>query len=130
MIDEYEREITVDELYAHTLNIMFEKPNSKDYDAYYIGNINLLLGECFDVNNSLRIQHGKEALEFIPFVTNGSDVIPYEYHLTREVLPVGLAAKFFIDDDLQKYGIFDTLYKNLKNRYERTIPKDVEEYYG
>ena len=52
--------MTVQELYKLTKNLMFEKPTSKDYDNYYMDNINVLLSENFDLNNHVREFRGKE----------------------------------------------------------------------
>ena len=46
--------MNVDKLYKITKSIMFEKATSKDYDNYYIENINLVLAENFELNNNLR----------------------------------------------------------------------------
>lgn len=111
--------MTVKELYELAKSMMFEKKTSRDYDNYYIPWINVLLSENFDLNNSILLQEGEEALDEIPSVSADDDELPYEDIINRNVLPYGLAAKFFIDDDLSKYDIFNTDYQNAQMRYMR-----------
>lgn len=109
--------MTVKELYELTKAMMFEKSTSRDYDNYYIPWINVLLSENFDINNSLLRAIGETPLDDIPSVSADTDELPYEDRINREVLPYGLAAKFFIDDDLSKYDIFNTDYQNAQMAY-------------
>ena len=109
--------MTVKELYELAKAMMFEKSTSRDYDNYYIPWINVLLSENFDINNSLLRAIGEEPLDDIPTVSLDTDVLPYEDRICREILPYGLAAHFFIDDDLSKYDIFNTKYENARMAY-------------
>jgi hypothetical protein len=109
--------MTVKELYELAKAMMFEKSTSRDYDNYYIPWINVLLSENFDINNSLLRSIGEEPLDEIPSVSLDTDVLPYEDRVCREILPYGLAAHFFIDDDLSKYDIFNTKYENARMAY-------------
>ena len=122
--------MTVKELYDLAKSMMFEKPTSKDYDNYYIPWINVLLCENFDLNNHLRVKHNKEALTEVPTVSAGSDTVPYENEMCYEILPYGLAAKFFIDDDLSKFDIFNTNYENALSKYSWGIEEQVEDVYA
>ena len=115
--------MTVQELYKLTKNLMFEKPTSKDYDNYYMDNINVLLSENFDLNNHVREFLGKSPLLICPVVTSKEAVC-------REVLPYGLAAAFFIDDDLSKFSIFNTKYTNAKITVTKYIPRKIKDVYS
>lgn len=122
--------MTVRELYELTKAMMFEKKTSRDYDDYYIPWINVLLSENFDIENSLLRGEGETPLDDIPSVANDTDELPYHDRINREVLPYGLAAKFFIDDDLSKYDLFNTDYQNARMAYMRgkmTAMTDVYE---
>ena len=121
--------MTVKELYELTKAMMFEKSSSRDYDNYYIPWINVLLSENFDIENSLLVADGEEPLTAIPSIANDTDVLPYHDRINREVLPYGLAAKFFIDDDLSKYDIFNTDYINARMAYMRGIATATEDVY-
>jgi hypothetical protein len=123
-------EFTVQELYDLAKSTMFEKPTSKDYDNYIIPWLNVLLQENFNLNNHLRIKHGKTELDATPWLTSLSDVVPYEVEMVREILPYGLAANFFIDDDLSKYDILYRYYQNMQSKYSWGIEVTVEDTYG
>ena len=109
--------MTVKELYERAKSLMFEKQSSKDYDNYYIPWTNVLLSENFDLENSLLLRDGEDALDEIPMVTSDTDELPYHDVINYEILPYGLAANFFIDDDLSKYDIFHTYYQNAQMKY-------------
>ncbi len=104
--------MTVKELYEQAKSLMFEKKSSRDYDNYYMPWLNTLLSEGFKINNQLRLFKGKEALTSIPRVTAETDELTYEDEMLYEVLPYGLAANFYIDDDVSKYDILHTYYQN------------------
>lgn len=122
--------MTVQELYKLTKNLMFEKSTSKDYDNYYMDNINVLLSENFDLNNHVREFQGKEPLLIYPVMTSKEDELPYEDAVCREVLPYGLAANFFIDDDLSKFSIFNNKYINAKSTVTKYIPRKIKDVYS
>ena len=109
--------MTVKELYELTKAMMFEKATSRDYDNYYIPWINVLLSENLDIENMMLRAEGDTPLDDIPSVSADTDVLPYHDRICREVLPYGLASKFFIDDDLSKYDIFNTDYQNARMAY-------------
>lgn len=122
--------MTVRELYLRTLGLMFEKSSSKDYTNYYMNNINQLLAETFEANNTLRLSSGKESLTEMPVVQADTDVLTYEPLMVNEVLPTGLAAKFFVDDDLSKYSIFNTRFQNQLFEIQKAVVGDIEDYYA
>lgn len=122
--------MTVKELYERAKSLMFEKQSSKDYDNYYIPWTNVLLSENFDLENSLLIRDGEDALDEIPMVTSDTDELPYHDVINYEILPYGLAANFFIDDDLSKYDIFHTYYQNAQMKYMKGNEVSITDVYG
>lgn len=122
--------MTVKELYERAKPLMFEKQSSKDYDNYYIPWTNVLLSENFDLENSLLIRDGEDALDEIPMVTSDTDELPYHDVINYEILPYGLAANFFIDDDLSKYDIFHTYYQNAQMKYMKGNEVSITDAYG
>ena len=115
---------TVEQLYTHTKQLMFEKPSSQIYDDYLIGNLNRLLVELFNENNFCRMFKGKTPLEEPQQVGDRTAELIYEDEYVLNVLPLGLAARFLIDDDLQKYSIFSTDYNNARVIAQKMISKD------
>ena len=122
--------MTVKELYERAKSLMFEKQSSKDYDNYYIPWTNVLLSENFDLENSLLIRDGEDSLDEIPMVTSDTDELPYHDVINYEILPYGLAANFFIDDDLSKYDIFHTYYQNAQMKYMKGNEVSITDVYG
>lgn len=122
--------MTVKELYERAKSLMFEKQSSKDYDNYYIPWTNVLLSENFDLENSLLLRDGEDALDEIPMVTSDTDELPYHDVINYEILPYGLAANFFIDDDLSKYDIFHTYYQNAQMKYMKGNELSITDVYG
>ena len=122
--------MTVKELYERAKSLMFEKQSSKDYDNYYIPWTNVLLSENFVLENSLLLRDGEDELDEIPMVTSDTDELPYHDVINYEILPYGLAANFFIDDDLSKYDIFHTYYQNAQMKYMRGNEVSVTDVYG
>lgn len=122
--------MTVKELYERAKSLMFEKQSSKDYDNYYIPWTNVLLSENFDLENSLLMRDGEDALDEIPMVTSDTDELPYHDVINYEILPYGLAANFFIDDDLSKYDIFHTYYQNAQMKYMKGNEVSITDVYG
>ena len=116
--------LTVKQLYKQTKEIMFEKASSTTYDSYVVGNLNLLLSELFDENNIARVFNGKSKLrepQRLPD-TNYQDIeLIYEDDYLYKVLPYGLAAQFFIDDDLNKYSIYSTKYNNARVMAQKVV---------
>ena len=122
--------MTVKELYERAKSLMFEKQSSKDYDNYYIPWTNVLLSENFDLENSLLLRDREDALDEIPMVTSDTDELPYHDVINYEILPYGLAANFFIDDDLSKYDIFHTYYQNAQMKYMKGNEVSITDVYG
>lgn len=116
---------TVNEIYSLTKTLMFEKPSSTIYDSYLIGNLNRVLRETYEENNMERMFKGKAPLTEVPYVVNTTDVIDYEDVYLNEIIPLGLASYFLIDDDLNKYSIYITDYKNSRITNQKIVSQEV-----
>lgn len=116
---------TVNEIYSDTKSKFFEKTSSTIYDSTLISNINRVLVETFNENNMERMFKGKAPMKEIPLVSDRNDVVEYEDIYLNLIIPVGLAAYFLIDDDLNKYSIYITDYKNYRIQYQKFIPQEV-----
>ena len=115
--------MTVNELYQKTKAIMFEKPSSNIYDQFLIENVNRLLVELFNENNAARIFNDKSPLSNPQQVSDVNDKLVYETEYVSNILPLGLAARFLIDDDLNKYSIFNTDYNNARVMAQKLVSK-------
>lgn len=116
---------TVNEIYSDTKAKFFEKTSSTIYDAYLISNLNRVLMETFEENNMERMFKGKAPMKEIPLVSDRNDVVEYEDIYLNLIIPVGLAAYFLIDDDLNKYSIYITDYNNYRIKFQKFIPQEV-----
>ena len=116
---------TVNEIYSLTKTLMFEKPSSTIYDSYLIGNLNRVLRETYEENNMERMFKGKAPLTEVPYVVNTTDIIDYEDVYLNEIIPLGLASYFLIDDDLNKYSIYITDYKNSRITNQKIVSQEV-----
>ena len=130
MAQDVKDSFTVQELYDLAKATMFEKPTSKDYDNYIIPWLNVLLQENFNLNNHLRLKHDEDELEDCPWMESMDDEVSYEVEMCREILPYGLAANFFIDDDLSKYDILHRYYENMQSKYSWGVEEKIEDTYG
>ena len=117
--------MTVDEIYSITKIIMFEKPSSTIYDNYLIHNLNRVLYELFEENNNERIWNGKAPLTERMTVSTRQDDVPYEDIYCQQIIPLGLATYFEIDDDLAKYNLYNTDYQNARIINQRLISQEM-----
>lgn len=114
---------------------MFEKNSSNNYDDFIVEVTNQKLAELFEENNMCRMFNGLKPLKTIPQVTSLNDelgtfdqdsetglgIMP-EYQL--EVLPLGIDAEFFMDDDLNKMSRFDVKYNNARVAHQKLLSSD------
>lgn len=117
--------MTVEELYSLTKTIMFEKPSSTIYDNYLIGNVNRVISELYMENNMERMFYGKPPLREVPFVKERSDELQFEDKFVNEIMPLGLASYFLLDDDLNKYSIYITDYKNARIMNQKLVSQET-----
>ncbi len=116
---------TVNEIYSDTKGKFFEKTSSTIYDSYLIANLNRVLIECFNENNMERMFNGIAPLKEVPYVQSTNDEVVYEDVYLNEIIPLGLAAYFLIDDDLNKYSIYITDYKNARIMNQKMVSQEV-----
>ncbi len=91
--------MTGTELLNLALPLMFSS-DAEEYKTAAVPVINLLLSDCFEVNNSVRIMGGKEAFADIPTISLLEDELPYEDRINKKVLPFGLAGYLYGEDDV------------------------------
>lgn len=127
--------MTVNELYKSTLPLIFENPNSIEYDSYLFPYLNLLLQQNFDINNSIRLHKDLAVLTTAQRVSSKNDILTYEIEMTAEVLQYGLAALLIKEDDMlttngKIYNDYMNLYISAQNRVKKAIPTDIEDVYS
>ena len=116
---------TVEDLYKQTKSVMFEEPTSTSYDQFLIGNTNRVIRELFEENNMARMSAGKAPLKEVPYIQTRTNELTYEEVYVNEVMPLGLAAYFFLDDDLNKYKIYLTDYNNSRIKNQKVVSQET-----
>ena len=116
---------TVEDLYKQTKSVMFEEPTSTSYDHFLIGNTNRVIRELFEENNMARMSAGKAPLKEVPYIQTRTNELTYEEVYVNEVMPLGLAAYFFLDDDLNKYKIYLTDYNNSRIKNQKVVSQET-----
>ena len=92
-------EVTVNDVHKLALSYIDEVAPNYDVESYTIGWINQLLAESLIYENNLREHFKTKQLEEPPLMKEMIDVIPYDWRITRNCLPNGLASLYFLNDD-------------------------------
>ena len=113
------------------LPVMGLSADTDDYEETYLSCGNLILRECFEVNNAVRRFKGLEPLaEFEDLAAEAE--IPYEEETMKECCVYGWAAAVMIDDtddEFNKYGILADKYESAKLRLGlKTFAEAVSDY--
>ncbi len=109
--------MTVQQLYEAALALLSEQvARAKSYNHFKIPIINQIIAECFDANNSIRINDDLMPLHKseMPLMEKEDDIIPYDIRLLRECMPYGVASLLVIDDDKSKASVFSQQYESYK----------------
>lgn len=114
----------VSKIYSLTKGLLFEKPSSSIYDNYLVDNLNLVLNELFNENNMERMFNGKAPLKSVPYITGLDDDVDYEDVYLNNIIPLGLATYFLIDDDLNKYNLYNVRYQNARIMNQKFMTKE------
>ncbi len=115
--------MTAQELLTSAIALFFENANRWQSDpATALVHINMVLAETFTINNRLRRKAGLNELENIPKLTQLTEQVPYEEELTRQVLPYGLAAKlYFEQEDNSRLTLFLQEYNSRLSICDRWV---------
>ncbi|MDR2515661.1 MAG: hypothetical protein LBD02_10750 [Christensenellaceae bacterium] len=87
-------------VYSALAVISEAREEAGNYEAeVLIGQINILLGEYFSIQNALMKRRGANPFAEPPEIADLSDDISYDWQLTRMVLPYRLAGYIVLDDE-------------------------------
>lgn len=122
--------MTVVELFNNSLALMSESlSNGAFFSEFLIQNVNLLLADLFELENSMRDEETK--LTAIPSVTLDTDNLVYSDLITRLIMPFGLARLFYLaDDEYSKACMFETKYEELKKKYYQAEYVSITDVYS
>lgn len=120
--------MTAQEIYETALNLLGEFPEQDSENIKMALNLlNVLIADCFDINNTLRSYDGKEKLREIPVRNSMDESMEYEYILCRDALPYGLAALIILEDDTNRAGFFDFRYQQKKMQYSKMENIEIDD---
>lgn len=124
--------MTGTQLIGFSLGLMGEPvERSADYAGYSIMAINILLAECFEVNNFILESIQKPPLVVMPQIIELTEDIPYEDKLVITCLAYGLAAKLILEDnDMNKFNYFNQMYIEAQNSSCKAFSHKIEDVYG
>lgn len=103
---------------------LMDEMDANDYGEYTIRSVNILNGliqECYPYSDTYTkpTQPGKRSVAdhlTVPDITQATDPLNLDDYITYTVLPYGLAAHLFIDDNPTSAGFFQQRYEELLNR--------------
>lgn len=110
---------------------LLQEDDTADFEVFAIPMLNVILGETYNVNNSLRRYANKEMLTDIPQIVSLNDELIYESYLLINAFPYGLASKIMLDDtDLNKMAFLHNQYAAAVTACSRAIAGNIENVYG
>lgn len=90
--------MTGTELLRNAIALMHEDDTSP-YETVASPMINLVLAECYDAENALRLRAGKPERTEIPRIGSLAEEIDYEPELLRRALILGVCCRIYVDED-------------------------------
>lgn len=115
------------------LPLMAEKTSAAAaYAEQYVGVINAVLCEVFNLNNELRLARGREEIPEFTILT-ASDELEYETDLLVSCAAYGCAARLYVDeagDEANMVGFLESCYEAGKERLQAARWVDVASPFG
>lgn len=124
--------MTAQDIYTLASALIFERPGAdEDFEHFFIPFINILLPECLDTENSIRLYEGREALSEAPFITSMDEDIPFSPAIVRTALPYGIVSHYYQDDmDNYKADTYRARYISALNDAAKAVVTDIADMYG
>jgi len=124
--------ITIEKLFEETVHLC-GSTDTMEYEEFAVTAFNMLMGDCFNENNHLRLIAGKEKLKTAPRIEKLTDALPCEEQLWA-ALPYGWAAKLLIasdDMDEGKHTIYLQMFNNsLNSLCNKAVEESVVDAYA
>lgn len=103
---------------------LMDEMDANDYGEYTVRSVNILNGliqECYPYSDTYTkpTQPGERSVAdhlTVSDITQATDPLNLDDYITYTVLPYGLAAHLFIDDNPTSAGFFQQRYEELLNR--------------
>jgi hypothetical protein len=105
--------------------------NATTYEAPFIPQLNVILSQCYNLENNVREYGSVALLTAMPSVASLADALTYQDEVIRNVLVWGVAQLMALsDDDTVKAGFFGMRYAEEFNKASKFIPSPVTDFYG
>lgn len=106
--------------------------DTREYKVRTLLILNALRGELFPYSDTYDVtETGKRPI--LPPIENFDDVIGMDDVVCQTVLPYGLAAQLFLDENQSAAAFFQQRYEELREQLSKTLPQgseDIVDCYG
>lgn len=124
--------MTVTELLTYTAGIMGVPYDTLSVytDTIKLSKVNVVLQQCFNLENNNRLFLEEDELTDRPYLTSVSATVPYKDNIVLNVMPYGLAQLFALsDDDTIRAGFFGQLYADSMRSEGKFIASEITDYF-
>ena len=120
------------EIYRLASALIFERVSAdEDFEHFFLPFLNILLPECLDTENSIRLYKGQEPLEEAPFVMDMDEDVPFASVICRTALPYGIVSHYYQDDmDNYKADTYRARYVAALGDASKCVPVAIADMYG
>lgn len=124
--------MTAQEIYRLASALIFERTGAdEDFEHFFLPFINILLPECLDTENSIRLYEGRETMKEAPFVVRMDEDIPFSSVICRTALPYGIVSHYYQDDmDNYKADLYRARYISALTDASKAVPMSIIDIYG
>lgn len=124
--------MTAQDIYTLASALIFERPGAdEDFEHFFLAFINILLPECLEAENCIRLSEGRETLDEAPFVMRMDEDIPFSSLITRTALPYGVVSHYYQDDmDNYKADVYRARYISALTEASKAVPTSIVDVYG
>lgn len=122
--------MTANNILQTTLTLMFgTAADSAEYEPYFLNILNIILSECYAINNALRVCKGQEAMTQMPLIEDLGEAVPFEDELVRIAVPYGCAGYIYTDDDKSVASDYKNKYEYEKSRAFSAAYEEIDDVY-
>lgn len=122
--------MTGQKLYENALALLgIEAQNGGGYFHTAVAKINQILSDVLEAENALREQKGQEPLNEAPEIVSLGEELPVSEKICREVMAVGLAALFSVNDDPEVFNWLIGEYKERLLCFKTAFYRDMYDAY-
>ena len=119
------------DIYTLASALIFERTGAdEDFEHFFLPFINILLPECLDAENSIRLSEGREELKEAPFIMDMEEYIPFASVICRTALPYGVVSHYYQDDmDNYKADLYRARYISALSDASKAVPVAIIDCY-